>query len=424
MPDLESLKRQRDEIVEAGTRLDAAMSGDGTIEQRNQLRRMTLRLAGVDKAIAEEAGMADDGHMRASLYGEEGAADPNSGLTPGEVFIRSEAYRQWTENFPSGGPAYGDSKSGTVGYRAMAGLLGLRTPTAKMRTLITSADTSAGDLVSPLHRGLVEPGLTRPLTLRQLVTVLPISTDSIEYVKETGRVQAAAPVAEATALTGTSGTKPEGGLTFDIVVDTVKTLAIWVPATKRILQDAPQLQSYINEYIINDLGRELEDQMLSGSGSGKDFRGILNTPGVLTQTLQTDENNFDSIRRAKYQVVTTARTTPTAVVLHPEDATKMDIAKSGAPSAPYNYWGTGPFGPGNGPGSLWGMRVVESDALSAGTALVGDFGKALLYDRESVTLSVGTVNDDYIRNLVRMLGELRAGFGVLRPSAFCTVALS
>ena len=275
-----------------------------------------------------------------------------------------------------------------------------------------------------LQRGLVELGLTRPLTLRSLVTILPVSTDTIEYVKETGRAQAASVVAEATALTGASGLKPEGALTFDVVTDTVKTLALSIPATKRILSDAPQLQAYINESVVNDLGRELEDEMLSGPGTGEHFRGILNTSGILTQTLQANENNFDSIRRAKYQIVVTARTTPTAVVLHPEDDTEMDIAKSSAPTAPYNYWGTGPFGLGNGPGSLWGMRVVESDAISSGTALVGDFAKCVLYDRESVTLSVGTANDDFVRNIVRVLGEMRAGFGVLRPTAFCTVALS
>jgi HK97 family phage major capsid protein len=98
------------------------------------------------------------------------------------------------------------------------------------------------------------------LSLRQLVTVLPTSSDAIEWVRESARVEAAAPVEEATALTGTTGVKPEGSLTFDLVQDTIKTMAIWVPATKRILQDAPQLQAYINSYLAYDLGRELYKQ--------------------------------------------------------------------------------------------------------------------------------------------------------------------
>jgi HK97 family phage major capsid protein len=70
------------------------------------------------------------------------------------------------------------------------------------------------------------------------------------------------------------------------------------------------------------------------------------------------------------------------------------------------------------------MNVVESDATAENACLVGDFSRALLYDRETTTLSVGTVNDDFVRNIVRVLGELRAGFGVVRPSAFCRVTLS
>ena len=104
---------------------------------------------------------------------------------------------------------------------------------------------------------------------------VPVSTDSVDYVRETGRTAAAAAVAEASAVTGSSGTKPEGGFVFDIVTDTIKTFAVYVPATKRILEDAVGLQAYINAYLTYDLARELEDQMLSGSGAGEDFTGIL-----------------------------------------------------------------------------------------------------------------------------------------------------
>ncbi|MEX0755001.1 MAG: phage major capsid protein [Actinomycetota bacterium] len=72
---------------------------------------------------------------------------------------------------------------------------------------------------------------------------------------------------------------------------------------------------------------------------------------------------------------------------------------------------------------MWGLPVVESEAISAGTALVGDFRKAVLFDRQNFTIVVGTVGDDFIRNIVRILAETRAGFAVLRPKAFCEVDL-
>jgi hypothetical protein len=112
VPDLESLKRQRRDIVQAGLELDAAMAGSGTHEQQTQMRRLTLRLSGVDKQI-EEAAMGD-GHMKTAIYGGEGAGHPGDNLTPGEAFVQSTAYQQWIQQHPSGGQSYGDSRSEAV----------------------------------------------------------------------------------------------------------------------------------------------------------------------------------------------------------------------------------------------------------------------------------------------------------------------
>ena len=62
--------------------------------------------------------------------------------------------------------------------------------------------------------------------------------------------------------------------------------------------------------------------------------------------------------------------------------------------------------------------MVETNALAAGTALIGDFSKAVLFDRKALAITLGTINDQFVRNMVTLLGEIRAGFGVIRPSAF------
>jgi HK97 family phage major capsid protein len=67
--------------------------------------------------------------------------------------------------------------------------------------------------------------------------------------------------------------------------------------------------------------------------------------------------------------------------------------------------------------------VIESEAATGGIALVGDFRKAVLWDREDVSITVGTADQDFIRNIVRVLAELRAGFSVIRPAAFVEVDL-
>lgn len=401
-------------------------------EQKNKGGELMDAFAGraeaLDKALKHER----DGE-RPDLYrsgGDEVDEWLKTAITPGERFVASRGYADWIKRFPGGAPSFQAtqfSEAEDVGaYRTM---LGLQDSTAKLRGLLTpekfrslvfsdsSSDPrgSAGSLVNSLRRGLLEPGLTRPLTVRDLVSTLPVSTDVIEYVKEKSRLQNAAPVEEAEALTGSTGTKPEGGLEFQVITDTVKTIAEWVPITKRILSDAPQLRSYIDSYLTYDLALELEDQIVAGSGSGEDFTGILNTAGVLTQTGAA--TSIDDLRAAKRKVRVGGRTNPNAVLMTPADIeTEIDTAKD----TTLNYLGQSPFAY-NGNDRIWGMPIIETEALDDGTAIVGDFSRAILFDRESTNISVGTADDDFIRNIVRVLAELRAGFGVIRPRAFCVV---
>jgi HK97 family phage major capsid protein len=84
------------------------------------------------------------------------------------------------------------------------------------------------------------------MTIRDLVTVLKTGeSGSVEYMRELSRTEAAAPLAEGIALTGTSGTKPEGALTFEKTTVPVRTIAEWLPVTSRILSDAPGLREYV-----------------------------------------------------------------------------------------------------------------------------------------------------------------------------------
>lgn len=268
------------------------------------------------------------------------------------------------------------------------------------------------------YRGVLEPALQRPLTIRNFVTVLSTQSDLVEYVKET-RTDNAAPVTEATQLLHSgdvTATKPESGIAFDILTAPVRQFAHWIPATRRILSDANQLAQYIEAALRDGLGLELEDQMLTGTG-GAGFTGIYNATG--TQTAGPPAGGLteiDLLLRAVRLIRVNARTSPTAIVVHPDDAERWATTKT----AQGEYLLSDP-GSASGPESLWTLPIVESDAAQSGIALVGDFRKAVLFERDDPTISVGTVGDDFIRNIVRVLGESRAAFAVTRPNAFVEV---
>lgn len=418
----ELTEEERTQLGQDRERLSAIRGERGELEATIR----TVREAGEDQAAREEALRAG---QRRNVYGE-GAAGAGNNVEPftlGEIFTESDAYRSYLERFPEGGPSEAMTAfSSRIPIQAFRSLVGLPTATeqlrsrllspARLRALVTAADTSAGDLVRPDFLGLLEPGLTRPLTIRDLLTVIPTTSDAIEYVKEVSRTAAAAITAEATAATGTSGTKPEGGLVFDVVETTIKTIAVWVPVTRRILADAMGLRAYIDSYLLDDVAQELEDQVVAGNG-GANFTGILNTTGIIDDigAPASGESVLHTVRRAKRRIIVEGRTRPTAVLFHPADSEKVDLIQINdevnhfAGAGPFNYQENQP---------LWGVRRVESEAVPEGTFLMGDFRRAILFDRESTTISVGTINDDFIRNIVRVLAEGRWGFGVVRPKAF------
>jgi hypothetical protein len=54
------------------------------------------------------------------------------------------------------------------------------------------------------------------------------------------------------------------------------------------------------------------------------------------------------------------------------------------------------------------MRVVANSGVAVGDFLVGDFKKDILAIREGINIQIGYENDDFTKNLVTILGELRA----------------
>lgn len=461
MPTLEDMRAELDEVASQGDALAASFDGTQTEDQETQLRSLDERYRSLEDSIRkneETSGIAERFRSRANdnrqepsaggLYrggGNDGGSqsDPYGvALTPGELFTSSPEYQGWLQKYPSGGPARGSAQSEAFEMGSFRSYIGADTATErlrgsvltpgrfqamtqnpKFRALLTSNDASIGQLVRPDFRGVLERLENRPLTVRDLITVVPIGTDAVEWVREASRISNAAPVAEATALTGSSGVKPEGGFTFTIESDTVKTIAEWVPATRRILSDVPQLRGMIDAYLTDDIALELEDQVVAGAGTGENFLGILNDPGIQTQAAPgAGQTIVDTLRIARRKIQITGRSNPTGLLVNPVDLESIDLLKWGG-ATPSGYVAAGPFGP-QGVDRIWGVPVVESEAIPSGTMLMGDFRRAVLFDREQTNITVGTVNDDFIRNIVRVLAEMRAGFGIVRPAAFIAVDVS
>lgn len=93
-------------------------------------------------------------------------------------------------------------------------------------------------VVSDRRPGIILPGQAR-LTMRDLLAPGTTDSNNIEYVRETGFTNNAAPVAE-------GGAKPYSELKFELENAPVRTLAHLFKGSRQLLDDAPALMSYID----------------------------------------------------------------------------------------------------------------------------------------------------------------------------------
>jgi HK97 family phage major capsid protein len=254
----------------------------------------------------------------------------------------------------------------------------------------------------------------RRLTVRDLITPGTTTSSAIEYVRQLAFTNAAAVVAETTA-------KPESNATFELITTAVVTIAHWIKASKQILADAPQLQTFINGQLEYGLKLKEEQQLLTGSGSGGNINGIYTQATAYAEPVDIGRlvKKIDLLRLAMLQA-TLNEFPPTGIVLHPSDWAAIELTQD----TQGRYLFANPqqlAGP-----NLWGLPVVATQAMTVATFLVGAFRPAAqIFDRQDVIALVSTEDaDNFTKNMVTILLEERLGLAVYRPTAFIKGALA
>lgn len=284
------------------------------------------------------------------------------------------------------------------------------------RADITSANTTVGagrSAGTSLVPGARVPGIIAPpnrqFTIRDLVAPGQTASSSVEYVKETGYTNNARPVTEGT-------TKPQSELTFNLYTAPVRTIAHIFRASRQIMDDAPALASYINARGTYGLKYVEEQQLLNGNGTGQNLNGIVPQATAFAPEFNpSDETAIDRLRLAILQVIL-AEYPASGFVLNPIDWARIELTKDN--EGRYIVGNAqSPIGP-----SLWGLPVVQTQAMAAGEFLTGAFNLAAqIFDRMGVEVLLSTEDqDNVVKNMITIRVEERLAFAVTRPEAFVT----
>lgn len=284
----------------------------------------------------------------------------------------------------------------------------------------TGSPATPGDTLSlPDRLGRIVPGATRQLSILELLPTEQATSNTVSCTREADFTNAAA------GQTQEGAQKPESSMEFDLVEQPVITLATHIGASRQVLSDAPVLRNYIERRLMHFVARALDQQLLTGNGSAGQLSGMMHAGNFTPYVPASGDNQLDSLRKA-IAAIQLADYAPQAIILNPGDWRNIELLKDSnderyllAEGGASRYVAAGMAA------QLWGLPVIPSNAMAAGSFLVGDFqSAAIFWDREQMTVEVGYIQDDFIRNRVRMLCELRCALTVNVPAALVSGTLT
>jgi HK97 family phage major capsid protein len=373
---MDALKGIREDLTTTLARQTAEIkeTGETSKATRAALTELESKYSQLEKSLGEEKQRNTD--LEAKLGRIQNGEGSEEAKSLGAQFLESDAFKVARE----GG-------RGVMRVKAL-----------------DSGAGSAGTLIRPQRVGEILKPTVR-VTVRDLLAQGNTTSNAIEYVRENVLTNAAAPVAENAA-------KPESNITFTNATANVRTIATWIRASKQVLDDAPQLQSYIDNRLIDMLAIVEDNQLLNGDGTGQNLQG-LNTAATAYNRTTVGDSAIDVLRRARTQVWL-AGFAADGIVLHPGDWEDIELAKG---TDDRYLWVNVNDG---GVPRLWRMPVVETTAQAEGTFLAGAFRLAAqVFDRQDATVEVFEQDADNVTtNRVTIRAEERLALAIYRPTAF------
>jgi HK97 family phage major capsid protein len=372
------LKKVQDEFTSARTELEASMKkyesqleekGKVDAETKAEVKTLSEKFAEINTTLTAM------GQKIAEGFKSEGSVI----LTAGAEFIKSDKFKQFVES-------KGEMRN--------------------IRMEVKNTVTGDSNTVFPQQQQGVISGNFAPLTVRGVLTAIPVSTNQVNSLREATWNNSAAGVAQ-------GATKPESDITFEPYNVSIETIAHWIKVSNQLLADAPAIAAYIDSRLRDGLNQEVERQLVNGSGITPNLSGFTDSGNYTAYSATSDDLLVDAINRAKYAQWAATGQMPDTVFVNPADWGAMERTREGAGSGMFLYGLPGMAGGMN----PFGVQVVLTNNVTAGKFIIGAMRQAaVLYVRQGATVEMGYDGNDFTKNLVTIRAEERLGLGVERPS--------
>ena len=271
-----------------------------------------------------------------------------------------------------------------------------------MFTLDVKADTTiTGSYTGDIALSVLEPGvnnIARPqIKVRDIVNLGTTTSKFVTYIVQDKQTSA--------DWVNEAGEKVSGAPAWYEVSEEVKKIAGTIKVSKEMLDDLSFIRSEINRDLMASVEDGMENALLNGAG-GSSINGILSSATLFnagTFALTVPAANISDVLLVASAQVQSANFNATHVVLHPNDVAKLKLTKDVDGSYTYPMY----LMSSNGELNVANLVVVSTTNMTEGDFLVGDFSKSNVRIREAMNVQVGYVNDDFQRNMVTILCEMR-----------------
>lgn len=277
-----------------------------------------------------------------------------------------------------------------------------------VQNAITTAAGSAGGLIYNEEERDPVRLPRRRLLIRDLLMQGMVNSDLVKYRRQTVRNSQAAMVAEGAA----SAASTYG---WEKATAEVKKIAHHSNISEEAMSDADQLESEIDGEMRYGLDLEEERQILAGDGVGENLEGLLTGAAAFAAAAGLpNANRIDRLRLAFLQITLEDYYASTAV-LSATDWAAIEMHKVNGADDRYVYGNPGissmPM--------LWGRDVVETNSMSSGEWLVGDFMMAATYyDRNETEVIISSEHDtNFVEDMLTIKARKRVALAIKRSLA-------
>ena len=287
--------------------------------------------------------------------------------------------------------------------------------TQKLRVEVKNTLTGSDATVAPDRKPGIVAGAFLPFSMEALLPSTTTTSNAIEFTKEASFTNSAAEAAE-------GAQKGESALTWTLVNMPVSTVAHWIKISKQLAADNTALAAYVNTRMRYGVNQKVDTQLVVGGGVAPALSGTFNTGNYtahgytaanITAFPATTLKRFALIRKVMGDLYA-AGFPATAIVLNPADWASMEIELMTVAAGQTLF----SVGAGGEP-RLFGLPVIQSIGMTAGSFQVGAFGEAyMVYNREGVVVEMSDSDgDNFQKNLVTLRAERRLALATEKPAA-------